>query len=90
MGIEITQAAKERLNGIEGENNYMRISLARSGCCSYTLTFYVDKKNPKDELMEIGGYRFLVTEKEKLLLKNVKAIDYGRKGLFKDFKAIMG
>lgn len=89
MNIELTQAAKDQLDKIQGDDNYLRIVLSKSGCCSFTLNFYVDKQKSKDELMEVDGYQFLITDYEKPVLKSLTAIDYGRKGLFKDFKAVM-
>lgn len=89
MNVELTQAAKDEMDKIQGEDNYLRIVLSKSGCCSYSLEFYVDGQKRDDELIEIDGYKFLVTEREKLLLESVKVIDYGRKGIFKDFKTVM-
>lgn len=89
MNIELTQAAKAEMDKIQGEDNYLRVALNKSGCCSYSLEFYVDRQKRDDELIEIDGYKFLVTEREKLLLESVKVIDYGRKGIFKDFKTVM-
>lgn len=77
------------MDKIQGEDHYLRMSLNKTGCCSYSLDFYVDRKKRDDELIDIDGYKFLATEREKILLESVKVIDYGRKGMFKDFKTVM-
>lgn len=85
----MTQAAKDELDKLQGEGRYLRIALSRSGCCSLSLKFFVDQQQPHDHLIETDGYGLLVTDQEKPILNSIAQIDYGRKGVFKDFKAVM-
>jgi len=88
--IKVTESAKSQLDLIKGENRYLRILLVKSGCCSYAFEFYEDERRAGDELLEADGYQFLITDREKEMLGVLKAIDYGRHGLFKTFKAVLG
>lgn len=89
MSIELTQTAKEQLDKMLSDDRYMRIALNKTGCCNFTLDFYVDRKRGKDELIDVDGYGFLISELEKPILDSVVKIDYARKGIFKDFRAVM-
>lgn len=89
INIEITQAAREQLDKIQEPDRYLRILLSKTGCCSFSFNFFVDQKKRTDEILEAGGYKFLITEREKVLLENAVALDYGRKGIFKEFKIVM-
>lgn len=89
MDIRITREAKAQLEKIQSEGKYLRIMLGRSGCCGYTFELFPDMKRKDDTLLEIDGYGFLVTAQEELLMQSVKEIDYGRKGVFKNFKVVM-
>ena len=89
MSIELTQAAKDQLDKMLSDDRYMRIALNKTGCCNFTLDFYVDRMSSKDELIAVDGYGFLISELEKPILDSVVKIDYGRKGIFKDFRAVM-
>ena len=89
MNVRLTDAAKRELERIEEDGRYLRIALSRSGCCSYTFEFYPDCRKKDDLILETDGHKILFTEREKLLLESVKEIDYGRKGIFRSFKAVM-
>lgn len=83
--VRITDRAAEELQKIRSTGKTPRIYLAKSGCCSFYLVMSSgEAPQAKEEIMEIGGEPFIVSETAKPYLRKVE-IDYGRSGIRKDF-----
>lgn len=89
MDIKITQAAKAEIEKLN-DDRLMRIDLVRSGCCSYSFLLYEDVCRPGDSVAVGDGIKFIITDQVRVLLDhNPVTIDYGRRGILKDFKVTM-
>lgn len=90
MNIKITQTAKEQImKVVTAPDQFMKVDLVKSGCCSMAFTLYKDIKRGDDTMVEVDGLNILVTPRAKMALA-AGTIDYKRRGLSKAFTVTAG
>lgn len=82
--IRITDKAKEKIREIEESGMYLRMTVIKSGCCSYTFDMYPDKLRGDDELVHVDGVPLIIAPSAKPFINDID-INYGRSGAFKKF-----
>lgn len=84
VSISISDAAKEKIREIEDSGMHLRVTISKSGCCSYAFDMYPDKLRGDDQLVEIDGMPLIITREAEPFI-NKMDIDYKRSGVMKRF-----
>lgn len=82
--ITLTENAREKIRELEMQGLYPRLILTKSGCCSYTFDIYPDKLRGSDELTDVEDVHFIVTPQVREFAPTLR-VDYGRRGILKNF-----
>lgn len=89
MGIELTQAAAERLKSQiakRGSGVGLRVGVRKSGCSGYMYTMdYADEITPDDEVFEAHGAKLIVDRKHLPVLDG-STLDFKQEGLNRMFR----
>ncbi len=76
----ITDEAREVMKEIEEQGCYARLSLSKSGCCSYKVDVYPDKALGKDTITEVNGVHMIIDPKVEPFIGSIK-INFGKYGI---------
>ena len=82
--ITLTENARSKIRELEQTGLYPRLILTKSGCCSYTFDIYPDKLRGSDELTDVDDVHIIITQPVREFAPSLK-IDYGRKGILRNF-----
>ena len=82
--IRISDKAKEKIREIEESGMHLRMTVIKSGCCSYTFDMYPDKLRGDDELIHVEGLPLIIAPSAKPFIRDID-LNYGRDGAFKKF-----
>lgn len=82
--IRISDSAREKIHQIEESGMHLKVTIAKSGCCSYAFDMYPDKLRGDDELVNVDGIPLIITPEAKPFIKELD-IDYRRSGALKKF-----
>ena len=82
--ISMTPAAKAAAENLKQEGKALRFSVARSGCCSVSVSIFPDVERVTDRSIEVDGCTVVMKDEyPDLTWRGV--IDYKEKGLKKGF-----
>lgn len=83
--IKITESARDEIKRIPSDR-FLKITIDKTGCCSYSFEVYEDFKRKDDVIIETeDGTKIIATQRALDFLQTGGTIDYGRKGLRKGY-----